>query len=75
MRIDDIRAQCERWESASAAIAKNKSYTIDGLTYTRQDADQVREMLDYWTKRLAAALTAGQSIRRQQARLHDWGCV
>lgn len=73
MKIDEIRAHVERWQAADLAIAKGKSYTIDGLTYTRQDAEAVRAQLDYWTRRLAFALRAGGGIRRQTARVVEYG--
>lgn len=73
MTIDQLKAHVARWEAADLAIAKGKSYTIDGMTYTRQDADRVREQLEYWTRRLAACLRGRGSIRRQTARIDDIG--
>lgn len=64
MNIESLRAQVARWEAADAAIAAGKSYTIDGLTVTRQDATMVRDRLDYWTARLAAALRRTRSSVR-----------
>lgn len=73
MRLEDIRAHVERWEAADLAISRGKSYTIDGLTYYRQDADQVRAQLDYWTRRLAQALRGRGSIRRETGIIDDFG--
>lgn len=74
MRLEDIRAHVERWEAADAAISKGKAYTIDGLTYHRQDAEQVRAQLDYWTRRLAQALRGrSTSIRRETGIIDDFG--
>lgn len=42
------------WLAADAAIARNKSYTVDGLTVTRQDAETIRKQIAYWEKILAA---------------------
>lgn len=74
MRLEEIRAHVERWEAADLAISRGKSYTIDGLTYYRQDADQVRAQLDYWTRRLAAAMRGrSSSIRRETGIIDDIG--
>lgn len=74
MTIDQIRQHVEAWEKADLAISKGKSYTIDGLTYYRPDAEQVRENLDYWQRRLLAALKGGRgSIRREQGIIDDFG--
>ena len=73
MRLEDIRAHVERWEAADLAISRGKSYTIDGLTYYRQDAEQVRAQLDYWTRRLAQAMRGRGSIRRETGIIDDIG--
>ena len=74
MRLEEIRAHVAQWEAADAAISKGKAYTIDGMSYTRQEAEQVRAMLDYWTRRLAAAMRGrGGSIRREAGIIDDFG--
>lgn len=74
MRLEQIRAHVAQWEAADLAISKGKSYTIDGLTYYRQDAEQVRAQLAYWTRRLAAAMRGrGGSIRREAGVIDDIG--
>lgn len=74
MTITEIRQHIAKWEAADQAVSRNKSYTVDNLTYTRQDAEQIRAMIDYWTRRLAAALAAGKgSIRREQGVIKEWG--
>lgn len=73
MTIEEIRKQLDAWEAADRAISKGKSYTIDGLTYEKQDASEVRKAVEYWTKRLLAVMRRGGSIRRQQTIFHDVG--
>lgn len=74
MRLEEIRAHVERWEAADLAISRGKSYTIDGISYYRQDAEHVRAQLDYWTRRLAQALRGrGSSIRRETGIIDDIG--
>lgn len=60
MKISDIKAHLAKWEAADLAISRGKSYTVDGLTYTRQDASAVRDQLDYWRMRLAMAMRGGR---------------
>lgn len=52
-----IREKISLWEAAEGAVLKSKSYTIDGLTYTRQDASTIREQITHWNARLAALLS------------------
>lgn len=73
MTIEEIRKQLDAWEAADRAISKGKSYIVDGLCYTRQDAAEVRKAIEYWTKRLLAVMRRGGSIRRQQTIFHDVG--
>lgn len=73
MRVSEIREHLAKWEAASDAVSRNKSYTVDGLVYTRQDAAQIREMIDYWTRRLAGALGITSGVSMQQTRLRDFG--
>lgn len=75
MRIDQLRQMVETWEKAAAAVAQNKSYTIDGVSYTRADAEQVRYMLQYWTQRLSRALGCSRSISVQQGVSRDFGVI
>ena len=53
MTVDELRAQIDRLETAAAAVSRNKSYTIDGLTYTRQDLAAIQSRLDALYSRLA----------------------
>lgn len=59
MTRDEIKAHLDAWLAADLAITKGKAYTIDGLTYTRQDAAAVRDQIAYWQNRLNALLNAG----------------
>jgi hypothetical protein len=43
------------WIAASLAVAKNQSYTIGDRTFTKADAGKIREMIDYWEGKVAAA--------------------
>ena len=46
MRISELRADIEKWEAAAAAVARSKSYVVDGLTYTRQDLAAIEKTLE-----------------------------
>jgi hypothetical protein len=58
----EIEAHIKKWEAADLAISQGKSYTVDGLTYTRQDASAIRDQLEYWRMRLAMLLRAGRGF-------------
>lgn len=57
--IEFIQKRISLWLKAEEAAAANKSYTIDGVSYTRQDIDQIMRQLAYWQKRLARAKGTG----------------
>lgn len=71
MKIEQLRALIDKYEAASAAIARNKSYTIDGLTYTRQDAAAIRSQLDALYSRLACLMRGGSCHRASPVRSID----
>lgn len=60
MKLSEIKEHLDAWQAADLAITRGKSYTVDGLTYTRQDAAAVREQLQYWQRRYAALLRRGR---------------
>lgn len=49
------QAQLDRWVAASTKVAKGKSYQIGDRALTRADADEIREMIEYWEGKLAEA--------------------
>lgn len=57
--IDFIQKRISMWLKAEEAAAANKSYTIDGVSYNRQDIDQIMHQLAYWQKQLAKAKGTG----------------
>lgn len=72
MRIEELRADIDKWEAAAAAVAKGKSYTIDGLTYTRQDLAAIEKMLEGLYSRLACVLRGGSCHRVSPVRPIDY---
>lgn len=71
MTVDELRAQIDRLETAAAAVSRNKSYTIDGLTYTRQDLAAIESRLDALYSRLACVLRGGVCYRASSVRPID----
>lgn len=45
---EQIQAQLGAWLEASSATARNASYTIDGRTLTRSNADEIQRMIRFW---------------------------
>lgn len=72
MTVDELRVQIDRWEAAAAAVARSKSYTIDGLTYYRQDAAAIQAQLDRLYARLACVLRGGVCTRVSPVRSIDY---
>lgn len=72
MRIDELRAKIEKWEAAADAVSRNKSYVVDGLSYTRQDASAIQAQLDRLYARLACVLRGGSCHRASPVRPIDY---
>lgn len=72
MRISELRADIEKWEAAAAAVARGKSYVVDGLTYTRQDLAAIEKMLEGLYSRLACVLRRGSCHRVSPVRPIDY---
>lgn len=51
------------WLKADRAVAKGQSFAIDGQSFTRADAEQIRTNIDYWEKRVIKLRTSGGGIR------------
>lgn len=60
MTLQEIKAHLAKWEAADLAVSRGKSYTVDGLTYTRQDVSTIRDQVEYWRLRLAMVLRHGR---------------
>lgn len=72
MKISELRADIAKWEAAANAVAKSKSYTIDGLTYTRQDLAAIEKVLEGLYARLACVLRGGSCHRASPVRPIDY---
>lgn len=53
----------EAWVAASEAVAKNQRYKIGDREYTRADAAEIRNQIDYWEQKLAIANRGGRRLR------------
>jgi len=51
-RIEFLRSRIEMWMLAEEKAALGKSYTIDGVSYTRQDLSEIRKMLSMYQNEL-----------------------
>lgn len=72
MTVTQLRAQIDLWEAAASAVSKGKSYTVDGLTYTRQDMSAIQDRLDALYSRLACVLRGGSCHRASPVRPIDY---
>jgi hypothetical protein len=53
----------DAWIAASEAVAKNQKYKIADREYTRADAAEIRNQIDYWENKLAIANRGGRRMR------------
>lgn len=66
MTIEQIKARLQMWYDAEAAAASGKSYSIDGVSLTRQDLDRIMQQIAYWERRLSAAEGRGNGYFSRQ---------
>ncbi len=52
MTLDDVKKQLAAWEAADLAASKGQSYSVDGLSLTRVDAELITKKIDYWQRKL-----------------------
>jgi len=52
MTLNEARNQLNRWIAADVLVAKGQSYSIDGLSLSRVDADQITQKINYWAKQV-----------------------
>lgn len=50
--LEQAEAQLAVWLDASTAVAANQSYTINGRSLTRADAEQIRKQIDFWDSKI-----------------------
>lgn len=51
--LDTAKLKLKMWMDAEDATAMGKSYTIDGLSVTRQDMTTIRAQITYWSDAVA----------------------
>lgn len=61
--LSEARAQLAAWEAASLALAKGREHQIGDRRIRLEDASEVRQMIGYWSRQVAAleAAEAGRS--------------
>ena len=72
MKISELRADIAKWEAAANAVSSNKSYMIDGVSYTRQDLAAIETTLQDLYSRLACVLRGGSCHRASPVRPIDY---
>lgn len=54
LTLTTAQSQLDAWVAASAAVATaGQSYTINGRTLTRANANEIRQMIDYWSTKVS----------------------
>ncbi|KAI3597703.1 hypothetical protein D8I24_6519 [Cupriavidus necator H850] len=59
---EQAQQQLDLWLAASSAVAKNQAYTIGGRSFTRVDAAEIRQQIDYWEGKLRVARRGGRRM-------------
>ncbi len=48
--LDEAQTHLTTWLEADKAVAKGQSFSISGKTYTRADAQVIRENIEFWDR-------------------------
>jgi hypothetical protein len=48
--LPQAQAALASWIAADAAVSSNQTYTIDGRTVSRADAEAITEKINYWSR-------------------------
>ena len=48
--FDEAQTHLSTWLDAHKAVAKGQSFSISGKTYTRADAQVIRENIEFWDR-------------------------
>jgi hypothetical protein len=51
------------WLTADSAVAKGQAYSLGGRTFTRADAQQIRENIRYWQQMVKQLARGGMRAR------------
>lgn len=47
--LSEAKAILKKWEDASAAVAVGKEFAHNNRRLTREDGEEIREQINYWT--------------------------
>ncbi len=50
----EAQINLDNWLTADTAIQKGQSYSVDGLSVTRADAETITAKINYWQKQVNA---------------------
>lgn len=57
------QAKLDLWLAADEAVAKGQRYKIGDREFTRVDAAEIRNQIDYWQSKLEIANRGGKRLR------------
>lgn len=69
--LAEATAQLAAWEAASLATASGRSYAIGDRQLTRNNAEEIINMINYWQRKVDA-LTAASGGSTKPASLACW---
>ena len=62
--LEQVQEKYYEWERASIAVSTSKSYTIDGRQLTRENLNEIRNMMAYWKAEADRLMSGKKSINR-----------
>lgn len=57
--LEIAKAQLQLWIEADTAVASNQSKTIAGRTFTRVNATEITEKIEYWSAKVRSLENGG----------------
>lgn len=61
--LETAQARLDAYLAAEEAAIANKSYTINGRSYTRQDLESIRKGIEVWNTRVERLSNGNGKIR------------
>lgn len=60
--LTQAQSKLAEWLAADSAVAQNQAYTINGKSFTRSNAAEIRRNIDFWNG-MVQKLSRSGSIR------------
>ena len=72
MDLSTAQAHLDAWLAADLAVAQGRSASVSGRTLTREDANTIRQQIEYW-QRAVTNLSAAAVGAQRGVKVATWG--